>query len=246
KRCLATGEHFSMKYRMRRADGVYRWMSSRAEPIRDQEGRIVQWYGLCQDIDDQMHAEDAVRRSERQLQEMIEAVPVMIWSTTRDGRPSYVNKRLTEVTGAALEDITATDGSFNLSVIHPDDKAATAEAVGRSFRTGISYVMQYRQLRRDNSYRWTETRAEALRDESGTILQWYGASVDIHDLVAAQDALREREQELSQLVNMVPVHIRRLTPQGEPTFFNKRLIDFFGLGDLSDLDKPGMSRLAAF
>jgi PAS domain S-box-containing protein len=59
------------------------------------------------------------------------------------------------------------------------------------------------------------------------------------------EALREGERELLQLVNMVPVHIRRLTPEGEPTFFNKRLLDFSGLHDVGELDKPGMSRLAA-
>ena len=94
-RCLATGESFAMRYRLRRADGVYRWMSSRAEPMRDQDGRIVQWYGLCHDIDDQMHAEQALRRSERQLQQLIDAVPVRIWSaTSMAGRfPSTSNTR---------------------------------------------------------------------------------------------------------------------------------------------------------
>src|SRR6185437_9287578 len=53
-RCLATGDPFYMRYRLRRADGVYRWMSGRAEPMRDDSGRIVQWYGLALDIDDQM------------------------------------------------------------------------------------------------------------------------------------------------------------------------------------------------
>ena len=75
-----------MRYRLRRADGLYRWMSSRAEPMRDQAGHIVQWYGLCHDIDDQMHAEEAIRRSERQLQQMIDAVPVRIWSAGTDRR----------------------------------------------------------------------------------------------------------------------------------------------------------------
>jgi PAS domain S-box-containing protein len=243
---LQTGDPFYIERRIRRATGILDWTRTAIVPTRDSQGRITGWYGGSIDLDAYRHAEAELRERERELQQLIEAVPVMIWSTTREGKPSYVNKRFTDVTGAALEDIIAPDGSFNLSVIHPDDKAATAEAVGRSFRTGIPYVIQYRQRRRDGSYRWTETRAEALRDESGTILQWYGAAIDIHDLVTAQDALSEREQELSQLVNMVPVHIRRLTPQGEPTFFNKRLIDFFGLGDLSDLDKPGMSRLAAF
>jgi PAS domain S-box-containing protein len=165
---------------------------------------------------------------ERELQQLIEAVPVMIWSVTGGGRPSYVNKRFTDVTGATLEDITAPDGSFSLSVIHPDDKAATAEMIGRSFRTGVPYVIQYRQLRRDGSYRWTETRAEALRDDSGNVLQWYGTSVDIHDLVTAQEAVRQSERQLQQLVDAVPASIWCTTREGAPTFRNKRHSDVTG------------------
>ncbi|MGO8227199.1 PAS domain-containing protein, partial [Rhizobium ruizarguesonis] len=85
RRCLLTGANFASRYRLRSADGIYRWMSSRAEPMRDQAGRIVQWYGLCHDIDEQVHAEDAVRRSQQQLQQIIDAVPVRIWSVEPDG-----------------------------------------------------------------------------------------------------------------------------------------------------------------
>src|SRR5690606_21166307 len=49
RRCIATGETFALRYRLRRKDGTYRWMSSRAEPMRDADGEIVQWYGLCHD-----------------------------------------------------------------------------------------------------------------------------------------------------------------------------------------------------
>jgi PAS domain S-box-containing protein len=244
-RCLATGESFVMRHRLRRVDGVYRWMSSRAEPMRDERGRIVQWYGVSLDIDDQMRAQEALRRSERQLQQLIDTVPANIWCTTPEGIPCYLNKRATDVTGLTLKDLIAPDGSRSLTVVHPDDRETFDQAIARSFKTGTSFVGRYRQRRADGPHRWVESRAEPLRDDSGNIVQWYGVSVDIHDLVTAQEALREREQELSQLVNMVPVHIRRLTPQGEPTFFNKRLMDFFGLGEVADLDKPGMSRLAA-
>src|SRR3546814_5207633 len=64
-RCLITGEPFSMSYRLRRADGVYRWMSGRAEPMRDQDGRIIQWYGLCHDIDDQTRLYRDIAERER-------------------------------------------------------------------------------------------------------------------------------------------------------------------------------------
>jgi PAS domain S-box-containing protein len=231
QRSLATGQSFALRYRLRRADGVYHWMSSRAEPMRDQDGRIVQWYGLCHDIDDQVHADEAVRQSERKLRQLVDAVPAAIWCTTPDGIPTYRNKRHTDVTGVTLDKLTAPDGSSApLAVIaHPDDRAAAEQVRAHAFATGCTYVVRYRQLRRDGTYRWTESRAEPLRDDSGNILQWYGVSVDIDDMVTAQAALRDRERELSQLVDMVPSLLWRLTSDGKPAFFSKRMVDFFGL-----------------
>jgi PAS domain S-box-containing protein len=240
---LGTGESFAMRYRLRRADGMYRWMSSRAEPLRDEEGHLVQWYGLCHDIDDQVHAEEAVRRSEQRLQQMIDVVPAHIWCMTPEGTPSYINKQLMDTVGVTLADLIAPDASRSLADIHPDDRESVEQALAGSFATGDTFAMAYRQRRSDGSYRWTEGRAEPLRDEAGSIVHWYGVCIDIDDRVTAQEALHHRERELSQLVDMVPVHIRRLTPEGEPIFFNKRLIDFFGL-DLANLDKPGVNRLA--
>jgi PAS domain S-box-containing protein len=72
-RCLATGEIFSMKYRLRRFDGAYRWMSGRAEPLRDDSGQIVQWFGLCHDIDDQVRAEEALRRASDRIAQATQA-----------------------------------------------------------------------------------------------------------------------------------------------------------------------------
>lgn len=73
RRCIATGEVFAMRYRLRRADGAFHWMSSRAEPMRDRGGRIIQWYGLCHDIHDQVMMEEALRRSESQLRRLVDS-----------------------------------------------------------------------------------------------------------------------------------------------------------------------------
>src|SRR3546814_14816968 len=121
-------------------------MSSRAGPVGDQDGRIVQWYGLGHDIDDQMNAEEALRRSERQLQQLINTVPAMIWSTTPKGTPAYVNKRFTEVTGATLDDITAPDTPPALSDIHPYYVEAARQSAGHPFATGVPSVPWYLQL----------------------------------------------------------------------------------------------------
>lgn len=242
RRCLATGDSFALQCRLRRADGVYRWMSSRAEPMRDDGGRIVQWYGLCHDIDDQTHAEDALRRSERQLQQMIDTVPAMIWCMTPEGTPCYLNKRTTDITGITLKDMVAPDGARYLAVVHPDERDGVDRTLAHAIATGTSFTARYRQRRSGTCHRWVESRAEPLRDDSGKIVQWYGVSVDIDDEMRTQEALRERERELSQLVDMVPSLLWRLDPEGRTTFFNKRIGDFFGPG-IPDLDNPEGNRL---
>lgn len=248
RRCLLTGENFASRYRLRRADGIYRWMSSRAEPMRDQAGRIVQWYGLCHDIDDQVHAEDAVRRSQQQLQQIIDAVPVRIWSVEPNGGSFYFNKRYQDHFRSVIANFDALGepriDDLLQQLVHPEDAPDIQRTLRNCFETGDGCAMRFRWREKDDVYRWAECRVEPRRDENGTVAEWYGVSLDIDDEVRALEALRNRERELSQLVDMVPAQIRRLTPEGEPVFFNKRLIDFFGL-DVGDMDRPDMSRLAS-
>lgn len=108
-----------------------------------------------------------VRQSERGLQQLIDAVPANIWCTTPGGIPNYLNQRATDITGIALDDLIAADGSRSLADVHPDDRDATDEALAHSFRTGASFVGRYRQRRANGPHRWVEGRAEPLRDESG-------------------------------------------------------------------------------
>ncbi|MER8381708.1 MASE1 domain-containing protein [Mesorhizobium sp. M1399] len=199
--CLATGERFSMRYRLRRADGVYHWMSSRAEPMRDHTGRIVQWYGLCHDIDDQMQAEEALRRSELQLQQMIDAVPVRIWSAVPTGGPVYFNKRYQDHFRSVIADFEALGEprieELLQELVHPEDAPGVLSTLLNCFETGGGSAMRFR-WRETDGYRWAECRVEPRRDEDGAVVQWYGVSLDIDEEVRAQEALRQASDKLAQ------------------------------------------------
>jgi two-component system, sensor histidine kinase and response regulator len=62
-RSTATGELFEAEYRLRRADGAFRWHLSRVLALRDDSGRITKWFGSCVDIDDQKRAQETLRQA---------------------------------------------------------------------------------------------------------------------------------------------------------------------------------------
>lgn len=246
---LKTGNPFAMKYRQRRADNIYRWTEGRADPLRDASGKIIEWYGVCVDIDDLLTTQQALTNRELELSQLVDMVPIHVWRLTPTGEPNFVNQRLRDYLGIDVDGYDQ-PGMSRLSAAmlisaHPDDSTAISKGIGHSLVTGEPFAIQWRVRRADGMYRWAYTRAEGVRDAAGVITQWYGVNIDIDDRIRAEEALKHREWEFSQLVNMVPSFLWRLTADGEPNFFNRRLIEFLGF-DVSAVDRPQTSRMAAF
>jgi PAS domain S-box-containing protein len=197
KRCFVTGESFSMRYRLRRVDGVYRWMEGSAEPLRDENGRIVQWYGLCHDIEDQLHAEETLRGREQELSLLVDMVPSNLWRLTPDGETTLANKHMSDFLGMDLGDKSQLETVFD-TIFHPDDVEEVRDVLGRCLLTGERFSMKYRLRRADGVYRWMSGRAEPMRDENGHIVQWYGLCHDIDDQVHAEEAMRRASDKLAR------------------------------------------------
>ncbi|MGR9172769.1 PAS domain-containing sensor histidine kinase [Rhizobium sp. KDH_Rht_773_N] len=197
RHCFASGESFSTRYRLRRHDGIYRWMSSRADSIHDRHGRISQWYGLCHDIDDQIRAEEALQRSERHLQRLIDALPVHICSWTPAGEVSYVSRRYMRELGLSKANFEQL-AKAALDLVHPEDRLEVQGRAAHCIRAGEPFMMRYRRHGPDGLFHWTEGRFEPLRDQNGAIVEWYGLSIDVEDQVRVQDALRLAQQNLAR------------------------------------------------
>jgi PAS domain S-box-containing protein len=83
---VETGTPFENVARIRRADGEYRWFLGRAQPLRDELGKIAKWYGVSTDIEDQKRAEDALRESEQRFRDFTESASDWYWETGPDHR----------------------------------------------------------------------------------------------------------------------------------------------------------------
>jgi len=194
---LRTGVSISYRYRSRRADGTYRWMSSCGEPVRDSSGRILQWYGLSYDIDDLVTAKEALQRSERHMQTLVDTLPLQVCSWTPDGNLTYLNKRYLDELGVNAIDFEEFVATAN-ALIHPDDADKVDRIATNSIRVGEPFALRYRRRCRDGGYRWLDGKFSPQRTETGTILEWYGLVIDVDEEVRAQEKLRVSEAELSR------------------------------------------------
>lgn len=66
-RAFASGEASQYKGRLRRNDGEYRWLDSRVEPLRGEDGEIIRWYGVIIDIDDEVRAQESLLLADERL-----------------------------------------------------------------------------------------------------------------------------------------------------------------------------------
>jgi PAS domain S-box-containing protein len=143
-----------------------------------------------------------LRQSESALRDLVGTLPVQIWCTTADGEPNYFSQQFRDFVGFNADDKDR-DGASRLSsvlnaIIHPDDLGTTNTMVAHSLATGEPYALKHRMRRFDGQYRWVETRASAMRNSDGAIVQWNGVCLDIDDQVRAEDELRRSSERLAQ------------------------------------------------
>lgn len=72
-RSVESGEPYEAEYRLRGADGGYRWFRARAVPLRNPEGKILKWYGTCSDIHDSKLLEQSIRNSATELERLVDS-----------------------------------------------------------------------------------------------------------------------------------------------------------------------------
>ncbi|MEP0912361.1 PAS domain S-box protein [Leptolyngbya sp. GB1-A1] len=75
---VQTKSLYETEYRIRAADGNYRYFLIRGVPVLNQDGNIREWVGTCTDIHDRKQAEAALKEREEQLRQFIEHTPIAV------------------------------------------------------------------------------------------------------------------------------------------------------------------------
>jgi len=136
-------------------------------------------------------------------------MPQIVFTAKPDGTVDYFNRKWYELTGSPAGDVSA---EAWMAALHPSDRAAGAESWLASVRAGRPHENESRIWSADaGAFRWHLARALPVRDESGTIVHWYGTATDIDDHKRAEQALRESEWNLRVLRSELETHVAKRT-----------------------------------
>lgn len=201
-RSVTTGVPYDIEHRARMVSGEYRWMHSRAYPRRDEEGRIVKWYGSTEDIHERKRAEEALRESEGRLRGLTQAVPNQIWTAGPDGALDWFNDRVYAYAGSEPGMLDGPSAWGDL--VHPEDLPDAANAWASCLAGSEVYETEFRIRRADGAYRWFLVRAVPIRLPDGKIARWIGTNTDIEDR-------RQQTDELASLNSTLEMRVAERT-----------------------------------
>ena len=209
---MAAGESSEDEMRMRRADGQYRWFLVRTAPLRDEQGNLVKWYGVCIDIEDRKRAEEALRSTEseqrhiaaqleRERGRLVEAQEVAKMGSWEAELPS-LNVIWSEQTHRIFETDPSrfhpTRAEFR-EFIHPEERAKVDAALVASLGKRSPSTVEYRIVMPDGRVKVLEERWQAFHDEEGKPIRVAGTCRDVTEAVRAEEELRRLSGQLLRL-----------------------------------------------
>jgi PAS domain S-box-containing protein len=207
---IATGETYEIEYRLRRADGKFRWMLGRALPLRDANGTITKWLGTCTDIEELKNAAEVARDNEREQRALAAQLAVerarLVAAQSVAQVGDWDLDILTHKRNWSAETHRIYEADENqpdqlhdrfLELVHPEDRAGVDAVCEAALTRHAPNVHQHRLLMPDGRIKFVEQHWQVFHDEEGRPIRAAGTVQDITDRAEAEEVLRRSEMNLA-------------------------------------------------
>jgi PAS domain S-box-containing protein len=128
---------------------------------------------------------------------MVDTVPAMVWVSDANALRTYFNRSWLEFTGRTLAQEL---GNGWTEGIHRDDLQRCLETYRSAVKAHRSFRMEYRLRGSDGRYRWLLSHGEPRFSDQGGLEGYVGSCLDISEQKAAEEALKEIQEQLDARV----------------------------------------------
>lgn len=211
----------------RTPDGVHRYRRVHYLPHKAEDGEVLGFYALVEDISDIRRATLALRRQGESLATAQRIGDMGNWERDFVTGSLHWSDQAYRIFGLNKETSKEIDRAAFLEMIHEDDRAFVAEALAAAMETDTPYSLDHRIVREDGEVRVVHEEAEVYRDPSGRPLRMAGTVQDVTRQKQTEQALRDSEQQLRLVTDSLPVVISYIDAEERYGFANKLAAEWF-------------------
>ncbi|MDM8521870.1 PAS domain S-box protein [Desulfococcaceae bacterium HSG8] len=204
-------ETFTIEYRIVRADGDIRWVFEKGQGVFGEGGNLHYLDGVIMDITERREAEERFRV-------LSQISPVGIFIADADGKTTYWNERLREITGMSTDEGKGTGWADG---IHPDDRERVFAEWYESAEARADFRSEYRFVDRKGKVTWAIGQAVAMKDSNDEIICFVGNITDITDRRQAEEEIRHLRNYLSNIIDSMPSVLVGVDIDGKVSQWNK-------------------------
>lgn len=187
KEAFKKRETFTMEYRLKRHDGVFRWMLEAGGPRFRQDGSFLGYVSSLIDVTQQKQIEAHLKQREAHYRLISENMQDIIGLIDVTGRYLYVSPSIKPILGFDPEEFI---GKTPLDYVHPDDIVFVQQAFNQIFQEkGVSHI-ELRFRKKTGQYIWLESISRAVADEAGNFTRTQFASRDITERKKSEASMR--------------------------------------------------------
>lgn len=230
--CRDTGAPYEAEYRLKDHLGRHRWVVSRGHAELDERGSVQRWYGTCTDIHERLLDREALRSSERRVNEILNSIPQIIWCADENGNLDFISNQGKAQSPRAYSELLGTGW---IGGVHPEDREAAEVRWAGCVSQGLPLEAAFRIRQSTGAYLWTLVRANPERNDSGKIVRWFGTCTDVNEQITAQRALENSEQLNRGIVEASPDCMSVLDVQGTVLSVNSATAKAYGAENLGSL-----------
>lgn len=197
---------FRLEHRVKRPDGSLGWTFSRAVPILDPQGEVIEWFGAASDITARKHAEEALRLAETRLRLAQEAAGVGTFDWIMATHEGHWSRKFLTTLGLHPGDLGGRYEDW-IAFVHPEDRARATREVELAMETG-TLEGEWRIVRPDGRQIWVLVRGVVERDSQNRPLRLMGAQVDITERKQAEHAVAALIEEMDTRIEALKTQMR--------------------------------------
>ncbi len=216
--CLAEEAAGEVTFRLRNAEGAYRWFLCRANPMRDSDGALEGWLGINVDVEDRKQGEYYLAEGQRLAH---------TGSWTFNGAAfEWWSPELFRIHGLEPTQNAPSVAEY-LALVHPEDRDAAAREIQTMLLTGAPFDFTKRIVRPDGAVR--HVRCVGSQTPEGHVPhKFLGTGMDVTEQEQLASSLRKSEEEVRLVLDLAPQMVTVYGPKRERLYANEIALTYYG------------------